>query len=633
MILSINFGHDASLALFDKKLVQFEELERKSRLKHQLGVTSYEIERFLKNQDLKLENISLVTICSTQLWAMLHTNDIEIHLNNLPKKLEKYFPDYNYIRRGFSGINIGGSYYKNHLKKLNITKGTPSYAFKELNFKYIRDLNPPEKDFIKYFNNLISLDLGTIKKNQLEFFIPGIIKIKNFSFPTLYVEHHFCHANYALYYSPNINSLVCTHDGGLPQAPFNSGGVYLTNKYGVLPIVDHRMFLGYIYDKIADFANVYEPGKLMGLASYAIPNRDIKNILNKIIIEMKESLQINEALDNFVSDIIEISLKEKNIIKDLKNKFIFSEKITDEGIQAAANVQFIVENFFINNIGAFVSKIEGLEKSFNTLNLTGGFALNCPTNSALSKKYKNLFINPLPACGDSGISIGAGVAAMLAFDHEIERDKNKNLSAAFPPLKIDTKFSNEDYEIFDLTKYEYNGKIEEFLAEMLIKEKILCLFRGRSEVGPRALGRRSIIAIATSEKIRDKINKAKGRELWRPLAPICRMEDYNDYFDGDALNSQFMLFTNKVKNSVLQGVTHVDDTARVQSITEQDFWIYNCLSIMKIKKEVPVIINTSFNCAGEPIVETIQDAFRSFSKMNFDYLVTDNGIFRKRSVK
>jgi predicted NodU family carbamoyl transferase len=393
------------------------------------------------------------------------------------------------------------------------------------------------------------------------------------------------------------------------------------------------MFLGYIYDKIADFAGVNEPGKLMGLASYAKPNVNTKYVLNKILSEIIENTKINEVLESAVKDIIEISSKEKNINKNLKSKFIFSEKITEEGIQAAANTQFIVENFFIDNIGAIVTLIESLDKSFNTLNLTGGFTLNCPTNTSLSKKYKNLYVNPLPACGDSGISIGAGVAAMLVFNHEVERDKNKNLSAAFPPLNINTKFTNEDYEIFGLAKHKYNGRTEVFLAEMLIKKKILCLFRGRSEVGPRALGRRSIIATATSEKIRDKINKAKGRELWRPLAPICRIEDYNDYFEGDGLNSQFMLFTNKVKSSVLKGVTHVDGTARVQSITEQDFWIHNCLSIMKNKKEIPVIINTSFNCAGEPIVESIQDAFKSFSKMNFDYLVTDIGIFTKQSVK
>jgi carbamoyltransferase len=165
---------------------------------------------------------------------------------------------------------------------------------------------------------------------------------------------------------------------------------------------------------------------------------------------------------------------------------------------------------------------------------------------------------------------------------------------------------------------------------MLAEGKVLCLHRGRSEVGPRALGHRSIIAHAVSEEIRDRINAAKGREAWRPLAPICRQEDFGDYFAGDRSMGRFMLFTCDVLNPVIPAVTHVDGTARVQCIDASDTWLHPALGLLKAQGHHPVIVNTSFNCAGEPIVETLDHAIASFLRMGFDYLVTELGVFAQQ---
>ena len=111
---------------------------------------------------------------------------------------------------------------------------------------------------------------------------------------------------------------------------------------------------------------------------------------------------------------------------------------------------------------------------------------------------------------------------------------------------------------------------------------------------------------------------------------MCRVDDYSEYFDGDPKDAQYMLFTHGVRDARLKGVTHVDGSARIQSIGAQDGWLYEALGIIKQQGQVPVIINTSFNCAKEPIVETIQNAFASFAKMGADYLVTEYGVFERQ---
>ena len=160
---------------------------------------------------------------------------------------------------------------------------------------------------------------------------------------------------------------------------------------------------------------------------------------------------------------------------------------------------------------------------------------------------------------------------------------------------------------------------------------MFCIQSGRSEVGPRALGHRSIIAWAGSENIRDLINERKGRENWRPLAPICSIEDFSTYFTGEIEDARFMLTVSKSKTSEIPAVTHVDNTARVQVIDHNERFLYDVLKELRNLQATPVIVNTSFNCAGEPVVETFKDAVKSFGDMGFDYLISDTDIFIKKN--
>lgn len=632
-LLSINFGHDASLALFvDGELVQFEELERVSRLKHQYGLTSEQILSFIERKSISLHDIDLTTVCGTQFWVFSHSDDIKVVFGSLPST--PYGMRLASGRYGPQKVAPGNEpapavYYSKHLEAQNIKHFSESCGPIEYRTQYIKGFDFSENILANQLNHCIDWATKNSEQVQSEFFVPGTISIRNHELPTMFVDHHFCHANYAYFYSPQNRSIVCTHDGSHPGTPFRSGGIYVTSENGVIPVIDHRLCLGYLYDLVACHAGVGgDPGKLMGLSSYALPDTRAFAILQDIFSLATKPYHAHE-IDLLAEKLIELSSKRTLTQTNQIRRFKFSDQIKAQGIQAAANAQMIVENAFLYSVGTAASLIAEVDESYGILNLTGGFTLNCPTNSALKQRHCNLSINPLPGCGDTGISIGAGVAAHKVLGIPLKRESSQDMSSAFPPLKFNISFSENDFLKYQLVRHEVACTIPEFIAERILEKKILCLFRGRSEVGPRALGRRSIIAYALLDEIRNRINISKGRETWRPLAPICRVEDYDEYFDGNADDSKFMLFTNRVKDNSLKGITHVDGTARVQAITQQDPWIHEALGIIKSKGGTPVIINTSFNCAGEPIVETIQHAFRSFSLMNFDYLVTEHGIFKK----
>ena len=468
-----------------------------------------------------------------------------------------------------------------------------------------------------------------------------VIEIGDITLPALHVDHHAAHANYAGYYSGEP-SIIVTHDGGSTDYPFESGGIYLYNpQSGLLPIASHNLFLGTLYDHMAAVCCVDTAGKLMGLSSYAISSPKILQLADEIISIINNKIRVREETESFfekevlfpiAGKIIAISMQDINIKTRSVEKYDFStakasELSDDCRIQIAANTQELIQHVFVKYIGNICLKIKEVLPGLNKVFMTGGFALNCPTNSALNQSYSDLNFIPLPAVGDTGLSLGAAIAAIHFTKGTYNVDHLSDpLAAAFPPSTFDHNFCMiaDNYKQI---KFKSHEKLIQYIADKLKSGMIIGLHKGRSEVGPRALGHRSIIALAGIEKNRNLINHLKGREPWRPLAPICRIEDYNEYFSGDSERCVFMLTTSKVRDERLPAVTHVDQTARVQTISQNENFIYNLLTKLKSLSVDPVIINTSFNCAGEPIVETLNDALKSAEKMSLNYLVSEETVF------
>mgnify|MGYP001256283784 CR=1 FL=1 len=291
--------------------------------------------------------------------------------------------------------------------------------------------------------------------------------------------------------------------------------------------------------------------------------------------------------------------------------------------QAAANAQRFVQELYISLIGNYCDKLCAMMPSYSKVYTTGGFALNCPTNTELNYRFSKTSFIPLPGVGDTGLSIGAAVAILHFINIPV---RLTDTDPAFPASRLNHRKKSHDFESLVKLPIPHKEICQKVAAELALG-KVICVQKGRSEVGPRALGSRSIIAWAGSDTIRDYINKRKGRELWRPLAPICRYSDYYDFFIGDAEACAYMLTVSKVRSSEIPAVTHVDNTSRVQVINETSKDLFEVLGCLKNLDKAPVIVNTSFNIAGEPIVETAEDAAKSFLKLGFDYLWTEEGLF------
>ena len=634
IILSINFGHDASLSLFENEnIIDFLEIERISRLKHHVGITSNLIKSFLKQNNMEFKSVSSICVTGTQNWPLCHTSDLIIkndwtqehnvlfneNLNNLIKK------NNNFVKSSETLDSMNSKV----LKKQFIKTATPSLNRLEWNSPYLDGVNIFQENINELFN---SLENKKYKYICPDFYIPISLSFEGIVKCGFYINHHAAHAFHAAKYSKK-SSIIVTHDGGLNILPFNSGGIYYYDyQKGLFPINSHNFAFGQIYDYVSQYFNI-TPGKLMGLASFGNANPYIQNIENIAfdIFNAPVNVRTNKVKE-LTNSILEISKKSQSINTNNLTEFNFEFEDRDFAIQAAVNTQTLVQSLFCKQISRVVSLIQNIKPDTKDLMLTGGFTLNCPTNSQLEVMLPSFNIKPLPACGDTGISIGGAVALNYLSKNKSLSDENLDFNnAAFPISKLN-KINHIQNKDFVLRPIDKNNLIN-LVSKLLSENKIICINRGRSEVGPRALGNRSIIALASSSKTRDLINTAKGREDWRPLAPICCDIDFHDYFEGSVSNSRFMLFTNKVKTNLTNAIKHVDNTARVQCLYDKTDWLYQTLQVLKSKGLTPVIVNTSFNCAGEPIVEDLEQSLNSFEKMGFDCLIYNNDtiIFSQKS--
>ena len=643
-ILSINFGHDASLCIFsDGKLIDFVEVERETRLKHHLGLSSKFITEYLLRNYISFDKFDVICISGTQLWGSFHDNSLKIEYGYCPlhKNITKDYDEWKLSNLAFSPENINpGGNYTTQLEK----QGLNCYTRSPLKGLWKTPFLPKIVDDQTLIHELLNFHKNSTKdftqELQSDFFIPITITLDGITKPGFYTDHHASHANYAGYYAKD-NSIIVTHDGGLPTTkpldknkpalPFNSGGIYLFNKKkGIVPILSHNFALGYIYDQVA-FKFGIDPGKLMGLASYGKFNKQINQIIDQYINSLFNGNFSREFLETVVEGIIKISSLAPKVRKNKTKSFKFDFQEPAFAIQSAANVQQFVQRVYVEIVNNFCEAVSEFDKSFKDVFMTGGFSLNCPTNSAIIASSPSLNYKPLPGVGDTGLSLGAAVGLHFFLGLDLQLENSDNVMApAFPPSSFNPFAGKKNLK--NLTKINcVPSLLPNFIAKELARGKVFCIHRGRSEVGPRALGHRSIIAWAGVEGVRDFINERKGRENWRPLAPICSVKDFSKYFAGEIEDARFMLTVSKSKTLDVPAITHVDNTARVQVVDEGDIFLYDILNELKSLELAPVIVNTSFNCAGEPLVETFNDAVSSFQNMGFDYLVSELNVFEKKA--
>ncbi|MDC0248021.1 carbamoyltransferase [Pelagibacteraceae bacterium] len=466
-------------------------------------------------------------------------------------------------------------------------------------------------------------------------------------------EHHYSHAASAFFPSPYKEAIILTLDG-VGEWATTTIALGNDNKINMLKEIHFPHSIGLLYSAFTYFLGFKVNSgeyKVMGLAPYGEPKyKDL--IINKLI-DLKEdgSFRLNMKYFNYATGLTMVNSKfeklfgkkTRNPNTDLLNKF---------HMDIAASIQAVTEEIVIK-----ITKSIARENKSKNLCLAGGVALNCVANGKILKNniFKNIWIQP--AAGDAGGSLGAALAFWyneLGNKRQIIPNKDEMKGSLLGP-----SYSNEKIEsILKLLNAKFEKLDDEnllsLIANELKNEKIIGWFQGRMEFGPRALGARSIIADPRSDKMQKELNlKIKFRESFRPFAPSILREDLNDWFELDQESPYMLLVSDikkklqipmnekdnklfgidklNIKRSKIPAVTHVDYSARIQTVhAETNPKYYNLIKKFKEITNCPILLNTSFNVRGEPIVCTIEDAFKCFMGTNLDILVCENFILYKK---
>ncbi len=455
------------------------------------------------------------------------------------------------------------------------------------------------------------LDIGKIIRTQTRY--PGIIRI---------YEHHYSHAAAAFFTSPFEESLILTIDGVGELdclALFHGKG----NSIKKLASIEFPDSLGLLYSVFTNHLGFKVNSgeyKVMGMACYGKPiYRDV--ILHKIIkLNDDGSFNLNHKYFNFSDTKIHArpALEKLLGIKQREPE----SKINQKHLDLAASVQEALEETVLHVLRhAFKTYGE------NNLCISGGVALNCTMNGRITREF-GIHPHIHPASGDAGGAMGCALAAAIEAEPKTMRYAlDPYLGVAFSDSEVAETLARRG------VRYTTPDNIARVVGKLVADGNVVAVHWGRDEWGPRALGNRSILANPADPEMKDHLNaKIKFRESFRPFAPIVLAEHFEDYFESyGAADSPHMLFTFPVKQpEAIPAVTHVNRTGRVQTVSRQQHeTMYEIISCLAEKTGVPVIVNTSFNLRGEPIVGSPDNALNTFFDSGIDYLAINNTLVSK----
>ena len=482
--------------------------------------------------------------------------------------------------------------------------------------------------------------------------IPDLIQ-KNLDYDgeVLFTEHHQSHAASAFFPSPFERAAFLTLDG-VGEWATTSFGIGENNKIRIDSELHFPHSAGLLYSAFTYYTGFKVNSgeyKIMGLAPYGEP-KYVQTILDNLI-DLKEdgSFKLNMKYFNYCSG---LTMTNNRFNKLFGGKPRKSEaNLTQKEMDLACSVQAVIEEIVLR-MAKHLIKTTG-EKN---LCLAGGVALNCVANGKLLKEglFENIWIQP--AAGDAGGALGAALFVWYQYlgnGRKVDSVRDSQSGSYLGPGYSDNKIE-EFLKENSIPYQKQDGVIAEKTADLLVAGKVVGWFQGRMEFGPRALGNRSIIGDARNSEMQRKMNlKIKYRESFRPFAPSVLADKISDYFEIDR-ESPYMLLVAQlkkdkqipmekqemdlfgldklnVKRSDVPAITHVDYSARIQSVNAEDnSKYYELIKQFEKKTGCPIIVNTSFNVRGEPIVESPLDAYKCFMRTEMDYLVMGDYLLDKK---
>jgi carbamoyltransferase len=487
--------------------------------------------------------------------------------------------------------------------------------------------------------------------------LPDVVRKElGYNGPVLFAEHHESHAASAFYPSPFKEAAILTMDGV---------GEWATSSYGIGHDNEIELFgelrfphsLGLLYSAFTYYTGFKVNSgeyKVMGLAPYGEPK--YVDLILKELIDLKEdgSLALNLDYFNFCQGLTMTNGRFNKLFGGPPRKA--ESKLTQREMDLARSIQEVTEEAMLR-MARHVYKMTGQKN----LCLAGGVALNCVGNGRILREgpYDKVWIQP--AAGDAGGAVGVALSIWhryLGKSRNLDESRNGYRDGMQAALLGPSYSEEEIKEFLDSRAIPYTQLSREDIvvetAKLLAAEKVVGWFQGRMEFGPRALGARSILGDARSPRMQSVMNlKIKFRESFRPFAPSVLREQVSEYFELDQ-DSPYMLLVApvradkrrqmtpeeeklfgieklKVPRSVIPAVTHVDYSARIQTVRrEENPRYYDLIKAFYDLTGCPVIVNTSFNVRGEPIVCTPEEAYRCFMRTEMDYLVLETFLLEKR---
>lgn len=469
--------------------------------------------------------------------------------------------------------------------------------------------------------------------------------------PILFTQHHEAHAASAFYPSPFDKAAILCLDG---VGEWATTSVWMGEGNTLTPNweIDFPHSLGLLYSAFTYYTGFKVNSgeyKLMGLAPYGEPK--YVDLIRDNLIDIKDdgTFRLDMSYFNYATGLTMTSERFHKLFDGLPKEA--ESKVTQREMDIARSIQVVTEEIILK-----LSQTIHKESGVDYLCLAGGVALNCVANGRIIREgpFKDIWVQP--AAGDAGGALGAALTVWYDYlgNERTSQGVDKMEGAYLGP-----RYTNEnikDYlDSINATYSEFDDSaLMPQLSEILDSENVVGWFQGRMEFGPRALGARSIIGDPRSKKMQSVMNlKIKYRESFRPFAPAVRAEKVADWFDIDR-PSPYMLLVAPVKEdiclkmteedekrfgieklniprSTLPAVTHVDYSARIQTIhKETNPRFYNLIESFEKRTDCPVLVNTSFNVRGEPIVCSPEDAYRCFMRTEMDYLVLENILLSKK---
>ena len=528
-----------------------------------------------------------------------------------------------------------------------------------------------EKPFLK-FERLLETYVAFAPKGLLSFCkaIPIWLKDKLFQKKMLFSElkrhdnnfkdqkkiffsdHHLSHAASAFFPSPFEEAIVLTADA-VGEWATTTVAIGNSNNLEIKKEIHFPHSLGLLYSAFTYYTGFKVNSgeyKLMGLAPYGTPIFEKKIIDNLIDIKEDGSFRLDQTYFNYATGLTMTSKKFHNLFgKEPRNSK--TDQLNQFHMDIAASIQKVTEDIMLR-----IAKSLKKEFKISNLCLAGGVALNCVANGKILKEkiFDNIWVQP--AAGDAGGSLGA---ALALWHIENNNPRNININDDMQGSYLGPEYSQSEIEYqLDKVGAKYKILTDDGLIDKtaidLSRGEAIGWFQGRMEFGPRALGARSILGDPRSSQMQKNLNlKVKYRESFRPFAPSILKEDLSEWFDI-SVDSPYMLMVSNINNnkiiemtedqkqlfgidklnikrSEIPAVTHVDYSARIQTVDKQtNEKYYKLIKKFKDKTNCPVLVNTSFNVRGEPIVNTPLDAFKCFMGTDLDNLAIGNCYLSKK---